>query len=169
MELLELLEYVNAKLLEGKSVTAIGKELGLNESSIRKRLTKNGYKRVGNQFVPSDGITSNITEVEIIEDTTIKNKLVEQNGINNTEECTLDNINLEKLNILLNNIDSLLKLIPSKDSTSNITIRNGDNRTVSIRADYGLYTAIKERAKRDNVGISEIINRALEDYLNNYL
>lgn len=169
MEVLELLEYVNSGLLEGKSVTKIGKELGLNESTIRKKLTKNGYKRVGKKFVLENSITSNITEEKIIEEKFINNKSVERIEPIISENLALDNVNLEKLNLLLNNLDTLLKLIPNRDITSNITLRNGDNRTISIRADAGLYEAIKERAKRDNVGISEIINRALEDYLNNYI
>lgn len=169
MELLELLEYVNSRLLEGKSVTTIGKELGLNESTIRKRLTKNGYKRVGNQFIPNEDITSNITKSEVINDKPKKIDIVEQKELRKIEQVALGDVDLDKLNLLLNNIDKLLKLIPNNDITNNITMRNGDNRTISIRADYGLYTAIKERAKRDNIGISEIINRALEDYLNNYI
>ena len=169
MTLLELLEYVNNGLLEGKSVTSIGKELGLNESSIRKRLNKNGYKRIGNKFVLDEGVTSNITEDEVVNPIVRdKNKEVRE-VLNNTEILAINNVDIDKLNMLLNNIDSLLKLIPNKDNTSNIILRNGDNRTISIRADFGLYTLIKERAKRDNVAISEIINRALEDYLNNYI
>ncbi|MEG0309237.1 MAG: hypothetical protein RR636_14940, partial [Clostridium sp.] len=59
MEVLELLNYVNKGLSDGKSVTSIGKELGLNESSIRKKLNKHGYKRSGNKFVPNADITRN--------------------------------------------------------------------------------------------------------------
>lgn len=163
MELLELLNIVNIGLEEGKSVTAIGKELGLNESTIRKRLTKNGYKREGNKFVLNTDITSNITEVkeEVIEVVEIKE---------DPKEIAINDVDINKLNLLLNNLDKILKLIPNTDITSNITnLRSGDNRTISLRADSGLYAAIKERALRDNVNIADIINKALEDYLNNYL
>lgn len=51
MEILELLELVNKELEEGKSLTAIGRELGVSESTIRKRLNRQGYKRVGKKFV----------------------------------------------------------------------------------------------------------------------
>lgn len=170
MEILELLEYVNSELLRGKSVTTIGKELGLNESTIRKRLNNNGYKRVGNQFIPNVDVTSNITKIESVKNESKENKvIVEENKLKKSELKLVENIDLEKLNLLLKNVDKLLKLIPNNDITSNITLRDGDNRTISIRADNGLYNAIKERAKRDNIGISEIINRALEDYLKNYI
>ena len=67
------------------------------------------------------------------------------------------------------NIDKILKLIPI-DTTSNIThIKSGSNEVRSLRIDTGLYEAIKNRASRDKVNISAIVNKALEDYLNNYL
>lgn len=161
MDISELLEYVNKGLDNGKSVTTIGKELGLNESSIRKKLNKNGYKRENNKFVLKDNIACNIThkqDIEAIE--VIKTEQVE----------TINNIDMDKLNLLLNNIDKLLKLVPNDDITCNITqYRSRDNRTISIRADSGIYEAIKERAKRDDITISDIINKALEDYLRNYL
>lgn len=171
MEVLELLQYVNKGLEEGKSVTAIGRELGLNESSIRKKLNKNGYKREGNRFVLKEGITSNITpkiedvaEVEIIEANEGREVIKTDPGA-----MTL-NVDMDKLNILLNNIDKLLRLVPNDDITSNITqYRSGNNRTISLRCDSGLYEAVKERAKRDNINIADIINKALEDYLKNYL
>ncbi|WP_195245625.1 hypothetical protein [Clostridium celatum] len=169
MEVLELLKYVNSRLLEGQSVISIAKELGINESSIRKRLNKAGFKRVGNQFVPNNDITSNITNVEVIKNEPIQNEIVKEHELEQTDLENLKNIDLQKLNLLLNNLDKLINLIPNKDITNNITLRDGDNRTISIRADNGLYNAIKERAKRDNIGISEIINRALEDYLRNYI
>lgn len=46
-----LLKYVNDKLGDGYSVIKIANELGVNESSIRKRLSKEGYKRIGNEFI----------------------------------------------------------------------------------------------------------------------
>lgn len=164
MEVLELLQYVNKGLEEGKSVTSIGKELGLNESSIRKKLNKNGYKREGNKFVPREGVTSNITEVQ--EDF----KEVEIIEVKEDTGAMALNIDMDKLNILLNNLDKLLRLVPNDDITSNITkYKSGDNKTISLRCDSGLYEAIKQRAKRDNINIADIINKALEDYLKNYL
>ena len=76
---------------------------------------------------------------------------------------------MDKLNLLLANIDKILKLIPT-DTTSNIThIKSGSNEVRSLRIDTGLYEAIKDRASRDKVNISAIVNKALEDYINNYL
>ncbi|PPK44167.1 hypothetical protein [Clostridium algidicarnis] len=61
LELLELLKLVNSELEKNKSLTSIAKVLGVNESTIRKKLNKLGYKRIGNQFVLSSENTSKTT------------------------------------------------------------------------------------------------------------
>lgn len=63
MELLELLEYVNNGLSSGKSLVDIAKELGKNESTIRKNLNKKGYKRVDNTFVFQGVVQGAVQEV----------------------------------------------------------------------------------------------------------
>lgn len=51
----QLVELVNEKLLTGASLVSIAKEVfNMNESSIRKRLNKAGYKRVDNKFILVD-------------------------------------------------------------------------------------------------------------------
>lgn len=227
MEVLELLEYVNSGLSKGKSVTAIAKELGLNESAIRKRLNRNGYKRNGNQFVLKENITSNITgdikakEIKNNNDNDISNsgtklrrekvkmntngtkrmlkeikarehkelkdleRRLENNKPNNNitsnitpvkvikeEVAPVPNIDMDKLNLLLSNLDNLLKLIPS-NITSNIEggtrFRSGINDVKTFRIDSGLYEEVKKRAAQNNINIADILNKAIEDYLNNYL
>lgn len=157
MEFEELLKLVNKQLEEGKSLISIAKELGLNESSIRKRLNRKGYKRKGNKFVPKECITSNITS-----------EIAKESKQSSHKE--IKNIDYDKLNLLLDNLDKILKLIPNQDTTSNITkIKSGINDVISLRCDTGLYKAIKARAKRDDINIADIVNKALIDYLNNYI
>ena len=69
--------YINQELEKNKSLISIASELEVNESSIRKKLTTNGYKRINNQYVLKDDmcnqecntpkenkeITNNITNV----------------------------------------------------------------------------------------------------------
>ena len=134
-------------------------EFGVNERVIHKRLLRIGYKKIDNQYRLQDGITSNITE---------KPKVI--NKVKNESNITRNSdLDMDKLNLLLANIDKILKLIPT-DTTSNIThLKSGSNEVRSLRIDTGLYEAIKNRASRDNINISAIVNKALEDYLNNYL
>ncbi|MGL5087339.1 MAG: hypothetical protein ACRC68_16760 [Clostridium sp.] len=55
MSIDQLVDLVNNKLLTGTSLVTIAKDVfSMNESSIRKRLNKAGYKRVDNQFVLFD-------------------------------------------------------------------------------------------------------------------
>ena len=156
----EIVEFINRELKNGRAMNKIElEEFGANERVIHKRLIRIGYKKIDNQYRLKDGITSNITEKPKVINK-VKN---ESNIIRNSD------LDMDKLNLLLANVDKLLKLIPT-DVKSNIThLKSGNNEVRSLRIDTGLYEAIKDRASRDNINISAIVNKALEDYLNNYL
>lgn len=155
----EIVEFINKELAMGRAMSKIElEEFGANERVIHKRLGRLGYKKIDNQYRLEEDITHNITVTD-------KPKQVkkESNITSNT------NLDMDKLSLLLENLDKILKLIPT-DITRNITSkRSGNNEVRSLRIDTGLYEAIKDRASRDNINISAIVNKALEDYLNNYL
>ena len=152
----EIVGFINRELGTGRPMNNIElEEFGVNERVIHKRLLRIGYKKIDNQYYMEDSITSNTKKI---------NKVNKQSNI----ICNSD-LDMDKLNLLLANIDKILKLIPT-DTTSNIThLKSGSNEVRSLRIDTGLYEAIKNRASRDNINISAIVNKALEDYLNNYL
>ncbi len=156
----EIVEFINRELKTGRPMNKIElEEFGANERVIHKRLLRIGYKKIDNQYRLEDGITSNITH-----NPKVINKVKNESNITRNNDLDMD-----KLNLLLANIDNLLKLIPT-DITNNIThLKSGNNEVRSLRIDTGLYEAIKDRASRDNINISAIVNKALEDYLNNYL
>lgn len=156
----EIVGFINRELGTGRPMNNIEfEEFGVNERVIHKRLLRIGYKKIDNQYCLEDSITSNITNK-----TKIITKVKDETNIT----CNSD-LDMNKLNLLLANIDKILKLIPT-DITSNIThLKSGSNEVRSLRIDTGLYEAIKNRAFRDNINISAIVNKALEDYLNNYL
>lgn len=156
----EIVEFINRELESGRPMNNIElEEFGVNERVIHKRLLRIGYKKIDNQYRLEDGITSNITN---------KSKAITKVKNESNITCNSD-LDMDKLNLLLANIDKILKLIPT-DTTSNIThLKSGSNEVRSLRIDTGLYEAIKTRASRDNINISAIVNKALEDYLNNYL
>ncbi|WP_195619860.1 hypothetical protein [Clostridium paraputrificum] len=172
----DIVSYINQALSNGKTMVSIEQEVfGVNERVIHKRLLRLNYKKIDNQYRLQEGITSKITPSKKHYKATeeVKNTI---NDIIPIEENAkpikvIEGVkDIDKLNLLLENIDSLLKLIPT-NITSNITtgLRSEVNDVKSFRIDTGLYKAIKERATRDNINISHIINKALEDYLNNYL
>lgn len=156
----EIVEFINRELESGRPMNNIElEEFGVNERVIHKRLLRIGYKKIDNQYRLEESITSNITN---------KYKAITKVKNESNITCNSD-LDMEKLNLLLANIDKILKLIPT-DTTSNIThLKSGSNEVRSLRIDTGLYDAIKNRASRDNINISAIVNKALEDYLNNYL
>ena len=156
----EIVEFINRELKTGRPMNNIEfEEFGVNERVIHKRLLRIGYKKIDNQYRLEESITSNITN---------KSKAITKVKNESNITCNSD-LDMEKLNLLLANIDKILKLIPT-DTTSNIThLKSGSNEVRSLRIDTGLYDAIKNRASRDNINISAIVNKALEDYLNNYL
>ena len=156
----EIVGFINRELETGRPMNNIElEEFGVNERVIHKRLLRIGYKKIDNQYRLEESITSNITN---------KSKAITKVKNESNITCNSD-LDMEKLNLLLANIDKILKLIPT-DTTSNIThLKSGSNEVRSLRIDTGLYEAIKNRASRDKVNISAIVNKALEDYLNNYL
>ena len=156
----EIVGFINRELETGRPMNNIElEEFGVNERVIHKRLLRIGYKKIDNQYRLEESITSNITN---------KSKAITKVKNESNITCNSD-LDMEKLNLLLANIDKILKLIPT-DTTSNIThLKSGSNEVRSLRIDTGLYEAIKNRASRDNINISAIVNKALEDYLNNYL
>lgn len=168
MEVESLLEYVNDELRRGSNLTQIAKVLGKNESTIRKKLNKLGYRRVGNEFVLNSDTTCSTTSD--------KEEKVEHTNPNTTCSTTTQitkiesDVDMEKLKLLLDNVDKLLRLIPNTTcSTTKISINTERTKVTSLRINEEIYNLVRGRATRDNVNIADIVNRALEDYLNNYL
>lgn len=145
-----IVRFINSELRTGRAMNRIEiEEFAANERVIHKRLLRLGYKKIDNQY---QRITVLNNSENTLDDNSIKNAYFD----------------VVKLNLLLDNIDKLLKLIPN-DITSNITIKSGNNEVRSLRIDTGIYEAIKQRSSRDRINISAIVNMALEDYLNKYL
>ena len=55
------------------------------------------------------------------------------------------------------------------DFKCSIIINSSETKVTSLRINAELYNIIKDRALKNKISISDIVNRALEDYLRNYL
>lgn len=155
--LIKIVEFINKELNNGKPMVKIEKEsFGENERVIHKRLIRLGYKKIDNQYVLQNDITSNITKKRL-------NKEMKENENVSTE------VKNEKLSLLLDNLDELLLLINKRDSgniTSDISnLRSNINDVRSFRIDTGIYKIVKKLASESDKNIGEIINIALEQYL----
>lgn len=160
----KLVQYINIELSKDKniSVNRLCDKIGIKKSTLKSRMTRADYSyNVELRQYIKDNTTSNIIEVQqevavAKEDTT-------------SNITGLNNVDVEKLNLLLNNLDGLLKLVEIKNNTNNITINSDKTRVTSLRINEEVYNMIKDRAVRDNTSISDIVNRSLIDYLNNYI
>lgn len=181
----EMVQYINIELDKGRSMKDIEiNDFGVNERVITKRLARRGYKKINNRFIhttedttkhttekkcnTTSNITSNTTEPK--KDTS---KIESHTTLNTTAHTTDNiilpgNIDIDKLNLLLNNLDKLLSLVGS-NTTSNITVQGTETIVTSLRINKEIYKLVKERAKERNTPITEIVNRALLDYLNRYI
>lgn len=157
---LEKIDIINRAIKDGKGNTSLGKEVRCNESTIRK-FKKNRCIKENDLFVLRDITSSNTIVIEEVPNA----EVIENSSVIESEQLNLtnNNVNMEKLNILLNNLDSILNLIPKH---KNCIYRSGENKPVTLRIDSGLYEELKSRAEISNNTISELLNMALEKYYN---
>ena len=162
LDIEELVNIINRALEEDKelSVNKWCDKVGINKSTLKSKLSRGKY--IYNSKLRSyskKDITSNITSVEPV----IKKDKEEVNNI-----VTIDKVDIDKLNILLNNLDDILKLVSNKDVTSNITIENKETTVKTLRVNTELYNKIRDKAAKENKTIGSILNTALLEYLNKY-
>ncbi|HAT4331383.1 hypothetical protein [Clostridium perfringens] len=162
LDIEELVNIINRALEEDKelSVNKWCDKVGVNKSTLKSKLSRGKY--IYNSKLRSyskKNITCNITSVEPV----IKQDIEEFNN-----SIAIDKVDIDKLNILLNNLDDILKLISNKDITSNITIENKETTVKTLRVNTELYNKIRDKAVKENKTIGSILNKALLDYLNKY-
>lgn len=164
MDIEQLVKFINIELSKNKNLS-VNKFCELNDikkSTLKSRMSRADYSyNVDLRKYVKNNTTSNTTEVlqEVSapkEDT--QNKVI-----------LLNDIETGKLNLLLNNIDSLLELVEKRSNTSSITINSDKTKVTSLRINEELYDMIKDKSAKSNISISDIVNRALMDYLNNYI
>ncbi|MDU8990784.1 MAG: hypothetical protein E7H54_16645 [Clostridium perfringens] len=162
LDIEELVNIINRALEEDKelSVNKWCDKVGVNKSTLKSKLSRGKY--IYNSKLRSyskKDITSNITSVEPV----IKQ---DKEEVNNS--IAIDKVDIEKLNLLLNNLDDILKMVSNKDITSNITIENKETTVKTLRVNTELYNKIRDKAAKENKTIGSILNKALLDYLNKY-
>ena len=121
------------------------------------------YKGVIRNKDKNYNIKNMLSNMPIIDDH-ISSDIVEEKKYDSKYE----DINYYKLKLLLDNIDDILELINKNNSNKAKKIRSGHTKVTSLRVDEGIYEQVKNKSIKDKINISEIINVALEDYLNKY-
>ena len=164
MAIEQLVKFINIELSKNKtlSVNKWCESSDIKKSTLKSKMARANYSYNAElRQYEKNNTTSNTTEVlrEVSvpkEDTT--NKVI-----------LLNDIETGKLNLLLNNIDSILELVEKKNNTSSITINSDKTKVTSLRINEELYDMVKDKSAKNNMSISDIVNRALMDYLINYI
>lgn len=155
----KLAEYFNIELRKNQnlSVNKLCDKIGIKKSTLKSKLTKAGYNYDANirQYTKQIEVIIEEPKVAILEDSTT----------NITSNMAIDT---EKVKLFFDNIDYYLNMLPKENITAG-NIRSNINKNATFKVDTGIYKAIKERATRDNITIAEIINRAVEEYLEKYI
>lgn len=164
--------YINQELEKNKSLISIAGELEVNESSIRKKLTSNGYKRINNQYVLKDD-TCNQECNTPKENKEITNNIT--NVFNNTEFK-------DNMLFLHNEIDILKNIIEKfkQDDKSNINVielREGikinlpeaNIKRTTIRINESVWDMFNQFVEENKpFDKHDLMGMALLEYINKY-
>ena len=171
---IEEIEYINKVLRQKKRgfKKLAFEDYCLDDKDLLKILEHHGYTKIKNKFVRTVDITNSNIEViepnrQVIEpvEEVLEVATVETTDIIPVKETTeLSNIDTSKLNLLLDNLDHLLKLIPKEQCV----YRSNLISVKTLRVDTGLYEELRHRAEAKNETISELLNKAIENYLTDF-
>jgi|SRR5699024_1159656 len=164
--------YINQELEKNKSLISIASELEVNESSIRKKLTTNGYKRINNQYVLKDDMCNQECN------TPKENKEITNNitsVFNNTEFK-------DNMLFLHNEIDILKSIIEKfkqddKSNTNVIELREGikinlpeaNIKRTTIRINESVWDMFNQFVEENKpFDKHDLMGMALLEYINKY-
>ncbi|HFD2046139.1 MAG: hypothetical protein KZY57_10950 [Paeniclostridium sp.] len=162
LDIEELVNIINKALEEDKelSVNKWCNKVGIKQSTLKSKLSRGKYiyNSKTRRYNKKD-ITSNITSEKLAK---------EPNRLDNKNVIAIDEFNIDKLNLLLDNLDDILKLIDKKDITNNITVDSKETTVKTLRINKELYEKVRKFAKDKDITIGSVLNKALIDYLEKY-
>lgn len=198
MTLEELADYVNKQLECGRNLTKIAKEdYGVNESTIRKRLTKNNiYKRIENQYVRQcqtrcDTDKNNIVNKSLhnvrhdvrhsVTDNADQSSKDTNIIIHTQSQDVTNNIQNKKYTQLLDNYDIIMQMIEdykkAKEHGSSsfnglvveLPVEKKKDFRVTLRLNDVVYEEFKKFADNNKqFTIKELISQALKEFIDKY-
>jgi hypothetical protein len=168
MDIGRFVNFINGELQKDKtiSVNRLCEKLNIKKSTLKSKMSrgKYSYNHDLRQYIKNNTTDSTI---EVLKE--VKEEVAVTKEDNTYSATPLNNIDIDRLNLLLDNLDSLLELVAKKDNTNSIALNSDKTRVTSLRINEELYEMIKSRAIQENKSISDIVNRSLLDYLNNCL
>lgn len=106
----QLSEFVNKELLQGESLVGIAKKIAVNESSIRKKLNKAGYKRIDNQFKIVDNEQYEESK-RIVRNVQAKPPIANKKDIQENRDIIIPKDIKENIIGLASNYDRIMKML----------------------------------------------------------
>lgn len=177
-----IVEYINNKLNDNKSLTKVAIELGVSESSIRKYLTKRGYKRINNEyiFIGDNGMTNVVNNKSQSNNDTIFNMTIEDD---NSNDIVIDNKfknNIISLAKDYDKIQDVLNWFDKKDDTNvniievvqdgiKIDLPSKDAIRTTVRLNKDAWNLFDEFCgKYREFNKSDLMSMALLEYIKKY-
>ncbi|MCC0705017.1 integrase [Clostridioides sp. ES-S-0049-02] len=175
-----IVEYINNKLNNSKSLTKVAIELGVSESSVRKYLTKRGYKRINDEYVFGDnGMTKVINNKSQSNNDSIFNMTIEDDSSHNIVIDNQFKNNIISLAKDYDKIQDVLDWFENKEDTNNVieVVQDGIKidlpskdairTTVRLNKDtWNLFDDFCEKFREFNK--SDLMSMALLEYIKKY-
>ncbi|SJO66441.1 integrase [Clostridioides difficile] len=175
-----IVEYINSKLNDSKSLTKVAIELGVSESSIRKYLTKRGYKRINDEyvFIGDNSMTKVVNNRQQSNNDNRFNMTIEDD---NNHNIVIDNQfknNIISLAKDYDKIQDVLNWFENKEDTNVIEIvqdgikidlpsKDAIRTTVRLNKDaWNLFDEFCEKFREFNK--SDLMSMALLEYIKKY-
>ena len=168
--------YINEKLIELGSLKAVADMLKVNESTIRKKLNSNGYKRINNEFVLNDDICNqNCNTPNKIP---IKKEITQ--NITNVFSNTEFKNNMFYLNNEIETLKNIIEEFKTKDDKGNtnvIELREGikidlpeaDIKRTTIRINERVWDMFNDFVEANKpFDKHDLMGMALLEYINKY-
>lgn len=177
LDTIDLVKYINEKLIEYKSLQKVATSLGLsNESTIRKYIVNRGYKRVGNEFVLSTYTCNSECNTQN------KTNKKDNDDISNTDVIQKPDFkeNMLYLSEETETIKNIIEWFKNKDDISNtniIEIKDGINielppgeiKRTTIRINTTVWDLFNEFVKTKKIyDKHDLMGSALLEYIERY-
>ncbi|MCC0726448.1 MULTISPECIES: integrase [unclassified Clostridioides] len=175
-----IVEYINSKLNNSKSLTKVAIELGVSESSIRKYLTKRGYKRINDEyiFIGDNSMTKVVNSKSQSNNDNIFNMTIEDDNSNNVVIDNQFKNNIISLAKDYDKIQNVLNWFENKEDTNVIEVvqdgikidlpsKDAIRTTVRLNKDaWNLFDEFCEKFREFNK--SDLMSMALLEYIKKY-
>lgn len=194
MTLNELAEYINEQLDLGRNLTKVAKEdFNVNESTIRKKLTKdNIYKRIGNQYVRQSHTQSDTDKNNVVNQplhnvrqdvrhivTNHSEQVFQSNNI--VSHTSSQDVTNQKYNQLLDNYDILMQIIEDYKTAKEhgtaaftglvveLPVEHQKDFRITLRVNDTVYKDFKKFADNNKqFTLKELVSQALKEFIDKY-